>query len=142
MKENYLISIDGMIRQEDGETDTMRLLTRGGFAYRNGSFFITYKENVDTGYEGSTTTVKVENNDKVSMTRFGKAHSQLVIERGRRHVCHYESGYGSLSLGVAADEIENNLNPSGGEVMFSYTLDTGNNPLSFNQVKIKIQEKN
>ena len=142
MKEDYLISINGTIQQEDGETDSMQLLTHGGFAYRNGSFFITYKESEATGYEGSTTTVKVEKDSKVSMTRFGRAHSQLVIERGKRHVCHYESGYGSLSLGVAADEIENKLDANGGEVTFSYTLDTGSNTLSYNCVKIKIQEKN
>ena len=38
----------------------------------------------------------------VSMTRFGKTSSQLIIEKGIRHLCHYETGYGSISLGVAA----------------------------------------
>ena len=60
----------------------------------------------------------------VSMTRFGKTSSQLIIEKGIRHLCHYETGYGSISLGVAADVIEHNLLPDGGELQFSYTLDS------------------
>ena len=68
------------------------------------------------------------------------ARSTLIIEPGRRHVCHYDSGYGVLSLGVAADEILNGLTEQGGEVEFSYTLDTGSTQISYNKVKITVQE--
>jgi uncharacterized beta-barrel protein YwiB (DUF1934 family) len=139
MRENYLISIKGTMEQ-DGETDTVNLLTRGSFVHRNGKFFINYKESEATGYEGNTTTVKVEDKNKVSMLRHGDAPSQLVIELGRRHVCHYDSAHGSLSFGVAADEIENNLTEEGGDLMFSYTLDMGDSTFSRNQVKITVQE--
>ena len=62
---------------------------------------------------------------KVSMLRFGKQSSQLIIEKGTRHLCHYETGYGSVSLGVAADVIEQRLDENGGRLKFSYTLDSG-----------------
>ena len=139
MKENYLINIEGTIEQ-DGEADTISMMVRGDFARRNGNFFIRYKETENNGFEGNITTVKVEDDQKVSMLRHGATPSQLVIERGRRHVCHYESHIGSLSLGVAADEIENQLTEAGGNLLFSYTLDTGNSHLSHNQIKITVQE--
>ena len=53
------------------------------------------------------------------MTRFGKVPSQLVIEKGVRHICHYETGFGSVSLGVAADVIELDLTDAGGRRKFS-----------------------
>lgn len=139
MKEDYIINIEGTMEQ-DGETDTIQLTTRGSFSLRGGKYYICYKETEATGYDGSITTVKVEDEAKVSMLRSGPAHSRLIIERGKRHVCHYESGFGSMSLGVAADEIENNLTPKGGQLLFSYTLDTGQEQISHNQVKIKVQE--
>ena len=141
MKENYLINITGIMEQA-GDTDTVRLMTRGNFLRKGGSFFISYKESEATGYEGNITTVKVDEQGKVSMLRFGSSPSQLVIERGRRHVCHYDSGYGVLSLGVAADEIDNRLTDSGGNLTFSYTLDSGDSQISRNQVKITVQEAN
>ena len=62
---------------------------------------------------------------KVSMLRFGKVPSQLIVEKGTRHLCHYETGYGAVSLGVAADVIEHELTDHGGRLKFSYTLDSG-----------------
>lgn len=145
MRENYLIDIEGIMEQAgdaetESHTDTVRLMTKGSFVRRNGSFYISYKESEATGYDGNVTTVKVENGGKVSMLRYGTAPSQLVIEPGKRHVCHYDSGYGVLSLGVAADEIHNNLTEKGGELVFSYTLDSGEAQISRNEVKIKVQE--
>lgn len=138
MKEDYLITIRGTMEQ-DGGHDKVKLMTRGSFIRRNGSFFITYKETETTGYAGCVTTVKVEDSQKVSMLRFGPAPSQLIIEKGRRHVCHYETGYGSLSLGVAADEIESKLSDKGGTVRFSYLLDVDASNVSRNTVKITVK---
>lgn len=125
---------------QQGDVDTVRLMTRGSFTRRGGHFFIRYRESEATGYEGNITTVKVEDGNKVSMLRRGTTPSELVVERGRRHVCHYDSGYGVLSLGVAADEIDNALTEHGGQLTFSYTLDSGNAHLSHNQVVITVQE--
>lgn len=141
MKEDYLITIHGTMEQ-DGESDSVKLMTRGSFVKRNGSFFISYKETEATGYAGCVTTVKVEDSHKVSMLRFGPTPSQLVIEKGRRHVCHYETGHGSLSLGVAADEIRSRLSDEGGTVRFSYLLDMETAAVSRNIVKITVKPAN
>lgn len=139
MKDDYIINIEGEMEQEN-ECDSVSLMTRGRFVKRNGRFFITYMETEATGYEGNRTTVKVDAENKVTMLRHGPAPSRLVIECGRRHVCHYDTQWGSLSLGVAADEIQNNLTENGGELVFSYMLDTGETQLSRNKVKITVTE--
>ena len=120
MNEDFLIRIDGRMEQGD-ESDN--------------------KESQTTGYEGCTTTVKVAKDEsKVSLTRFGPAAGQLVVEKGTRHLCHYDTGYGALTLGVAADEIHSRLTDEGGEVEFSYTLDSDQNTiLSRNLVKISVK---
>ena len=127
MKEDYLITIHGTMEQ-DGESDSVKLMTRGSFVKRNGSFFISYKETEATGYAGCVTTVKVEDSHKVSMLRFGPAPSQLVIEKGRRH--------------VAADEIHSRLSDEGGTVRFSYLLDMDTAAVSRNIVKITVKPAN
>lgn len=126
LKEDYIIRIKSKIEQDD-DVSNIELMTRGSFVRKGGSFYITYAETETTGYEGCTTTVKVaEDESRVSMLRFGPAASQLLIERGRRHLCHYETGYGSMTMGVTADEIESHLNDKGGTVKFSYLLDADN----------------
>lgn len=125
MEENYLITIKGTMEQ-DGKSDTVELMTHGALVHKEGAYYIIYKETEATGYEGCTTTVKVADDArKVSMLRFGKVPSQLIVEKGTRHLCHYETGYGAVSLGVAADVIEHELTDHGGRLKFSYTLDSG-----------------
>lgn len=133
LKEDYIIRIKSRIEQrldepaaEEEKEEFVELMTRGSFVLKGGSYYVTYRETETTGYEGCTTTVKVaEDARKVSMLRFGKQSSQLIIEKGTRHLCHYETGYGSVSLGVAADVIEQRLDENGGSLKFSYTLDSG-----------------
>ena len=127
--ENFLIQVDG--RTEDVRSkeealpgDTMQLLTKGNLVLRNGSYFITYAETEATGFPGCTTTVKVgRDSRRVSMIRYGKASAHLVIEKGVRHLCHYDTGYGAMTLGVMADAIDCQLTEEGGTASFSYTLD-------------------
>lgn len=140
VEENYLITIKGTMEQS-GESDTVELMTRGNFVQRGQSYCIIYAETEATGYAGCTTVVRVTMDSKlVHMTRFGKNSSQLIIEKGIRHLCHYETAYGSISLGVAADVIEHNLTPDGGELQFSYTLDSGAETLiSRNSVHITVE---
>ena len=122
-KENYMIRVKSRIDQ-DGESQRVELTSRGQYHFRNGSYYITYKETADMGYEGCTVTIKVAaDSSKVTLLRFGKTNTQLVIERGRRNVCHYETGFGSLTLGVAADAIDCQLTEKGGLAVFSYILD-------------------
>lgn len=142
MKEDYLIQIKGTMETDDEQNDQVELMTRGSFTFKNGSYYIVYKETEATGYAGCTTTVKVaQDESRVSMMRFGDASSQLIIEKGVRHLCHYDVGPAALTLGVAADEIHNRLTDEGGEVEFSYTLDSDREVfLSRNRVRIQVQK--
>ena len=138
MNYNCLICIDGTLDQQ-GEQERIQLKPRGSFLRRGNSFFITYEETETTGYAGCTTTVKVAADEsRVAMLRFGPASSQLIIEKGVRHVCHYETGVGALTLGVAADEIRCQLTDAGGQAFFSYTLDDGTQELSRNLVEVTV----
>ena len=97
--ENYIIRIKSSIDQFDNEgvireadRDHIELMTRGSFTKKNGSYYISYKETQTIGFEGCTTTIKIaEDGSRVALLRFGRANSQLLIERDRRNLCHYET---------------------------------------------------
>ncbi len=139
IREDHLIKVLGT-QEGDGNKDSVSLVTKGEFVYRDGTFYITYKESDTTGFAGCTTTVKArDDGSRVSMIRFGPTPGQLTVEKGVRHICHYETGQGSLSLGLAADEIRCELNETGGELFFSYLLDFGAETLSKNSVRITVR---
>ena len=100
LKEEYIIRIKSRIDQDGQDLQEVELMTRGSFLLRNGSYYITYKETETTGYAGCVTTIKLAaDSSRVAMLRYGTARTQLIIEKGRRNLCHYETGYGSMTLG-------------------------------------------
>ncbi len=120
-------------------------MTRGSFTKKNGSYYISYKETQTIGFEGCTTTIKIaEDGSRVALLRFGRrANSQLLIEKGRRNLCHYETGYGSMTLGVTADEIECGLTEKGGTAKFGYLLDANSAELvSRNRLEVTVTHVN
>lgn len=139
IREDHLIHVEGI--QESGDVrDRISLVTKGEFVCRDRAYYITYRETEATGYAGCTTTVKAqEDGERVSMLRFGPAPSQLLLERGVRHICHYETGQGALSLGLCADEIVCDLSEDGGSLRFSYLVDMGEETLSKNSVHITVR---
>ena len=154
LKEDYIIRIKSRIEQrveepaETGEKEEfVELMTRGEFTLRGSSYYITYRETETTGYEGCTTTLKIAaDGSRVAMLRFGKnggASTQLLIEKGRRNLCHYETGYGSLTLGVTADEILCDLTEKGGTVRFAYLLDADSAEMvSRNRLEVTVTHVN
>ena len=149
--ENYIIRIKSSIDQFDnegvireGDRDHIELMTRGSFTKKNGSYYISYKETQTIGFEGCTTTIKIaEDGSRVALLRFGRANSQLLIERDRRNLCHYETEVGSLTLGVTGDGIDCKLTEKGGSAAFSYLLDADDARIvSRNTLEMTVQHVN
>ena len=122
------------------ESDVIEMMTTGRFYRKNKLYYISYEETEATGYEGCRTTLKVGPNDKVTMTRFGPSRSQLIVEQGVRHQCQYDTGYGTMTIGVMGESFESTLSDRGGLLRFGYTLDIEATVASENTVSITVKE--
>ncbi|MEA5050836.1 MAG: DUF1934 domain-containing protein [Oscillospiraceae bacterium] len=136
---NCVINIKGTQRA-DGDTDRLSLSTLGKFYKKDDDYYISYTETEATGYNGAVTTLRVEADRRVTMSRTGEAVSQLTLEKGRKHMCHYDTGFGSFMLGVRADTIENRLTDKGGRLRLRYALDLNATQLSENELDITVRE--
>lgn len=139
MKKDVLIKIKGT-QTINGEKDCIEIFTVGNFYKKNGTYYISYKESEDSGYNGIITTLKVEDSVKVTMLRSGASKSQLIIENGIRHQCHYDTGYGSMMIGISGNNILSRLNDQGGDVIFKYTMDINTSLASENEVYVNVEE--
>ncbi len=138
MKKNYLISISGK-QILDGEEGITELTTLGTYHKRNGNRYISYDEYQPDLPRSVKTTLKVEDGHRVTLIR-NQTSSRLILEKGRRHQCFYDIGFGSLMLGVFADRIDNELTDQGGRLSFHYTLDIDSSLTSLNEVQITVKE--
>lgn len=142
MKENYLITIDGVIEYPE-DTETISLTTVGSYYTKGDKRYICYRESESTGFEGCLTTVKAWE-DGVSITRFGSNDfkTNLTIQKGAVNLCNYETFMGSMMLDIDGVDVENRLNDEGGDLSFSYSLNAGGILISDNKVKVNIKEIN
>lgn len=140
MKKDVRITIKGT-QYIDDEKDFVELTTLGRFYRKNGVYYISYDESEATGFEGSKTTLKVEGSDRVTMSRVGEnINSELIIEKGQRHQCFYDTGYGAITLGISGDEIVSRINDTGGRLKVRYTLDINASNASVNELQVDVKE--
>lgn len=139
-QDKYMISIVGE-QCLDGETDKIEVMTSGKFMRKRDHYYIGYKEfSEDNPAEYYDNLIKVEENT-VTISRKGQMQTRLILEKGRRHQCIYQTIAGDFTIGVFTKTLTNNLTEKGGTLEVSYTLDFDTNLVSENRFYIKVEEK-
>lgn len=115
MKKDVIISIAGTQQYDDPQPDKVELVTSGRYYLRDGNYYISYHESELTGMEGTRTTLKVEPG-RVSITRTGSTHSQLVFVQGQRHNALYQTEYGPLNIATITELVHSSLSEEGGRL--------------------------
>lgn len=139
MNKNVIISLKGTQTSDSKERDVLELITEGKYYKKGHTYYITYKESEVTGMEGTTTTLKVDNG-VITLMRFGSVNSQFIFQKGQKHVCHYDTEYGTFTIGVYANEVDINVDDNGGEIKVDYQLEFGNNKSGINDFYMLIRE--
>lgn len=142
MKDSYLINIIG-IQELDGEKDKIEMTTTGNYMVKKDHIYIGYKEYDENDPKiSSSNIIKIENDDRVTIIRNGGNQTRLILEKGRRHQCHYRTVMGDLMIGVFADTISADLNENGGKLHVRYSLDFNSDFVSNNEFYIDIKPNN
>ncbi len=140
MDENYILSVCGR-QNVDGNTDKVELETSASYVMREGVRYISYKEyNPDSPLKHYRTTVKVGPHNVVTVIKGGEQNHQLILEKGERHKCEYNTPFGSLTLGVYTEDVDIRLDDSGGELTVRYSIDIESELASLNELTLKIKE--
>ena len=138
MKE-VLIDIKGTQRTGDGSTDSIEFTTVGKYYKYKNRYHLSYPEHITTGMKDVTTTLKV-GDDMVSLCRRGGANSELTVQRHKRHMCHYDTGYGLLSVGIFGKTVRSTLDDKGGKLYMRYTVDIDMGFQSENEIDVTVRE--
>ena len=122
MKREVILSIQGCQRYDDQEPEVIELVTAGTMEFRDGGWDICYQETELTGLAGVTTTFRVEPG-KVTLTRTGKLHSQMVFQEGQSHDSLYRMDFGALLMTVRANSVFFDIVPDGGVIDLTYEIE-------------------
>ncbi len=137
---DVIIDIKGT-QEVNGEEDVIEVTTVGKMNIINGKTYLKYEDSAATGIEGVSCVIKIDDeDDSVLMSRSGVFNSRMYIKSGQRHICHYETGQGTITLGIFGEVIRHSITKDGGELFMSYTLDVNYGMVSRNKVEISVRQ--
>jgi len=141
MKEDkeVIISVIGNQTGSTGEGTPLELVTEGKYYKEESGYKAVYKETKITGMDGTVTTVAISP-QKVVLTRAGSVNSQLIFEKGQRHVSHYDTIHGAFTIGVFTNTMRINVDEHGGELRIDYHLEVDNADAGMNDFHMIIRE--
>ncbi len=132
----------GIMRDALGtDDDCIDIYTEGELYVGDGKLELRYAEPEEvTGMGKSVTSITFteERRDIVTVTRGGDVYSALVLERGVRHTCAYNTEVMPLLVYTTAKRIENTLTASGGVIDMVYTVETRAGTAQYNRVTVTV----
>ena len=125
----------------DGETDGIEFTTEARYGFKDGEYFLSYREGqlFETN-EDVLTNIYIKSDNSIILQRTGSVKSRILIEKGKRNSSIYSLPYGQLTIGVFGEELNFNLNENGGSIQLSYNIDQELKLVSHNTVNITISE--
>lgn len=138
MKKDVLVIVTGMqISMDNPDGEEIEIITPGQYFEKNGKKYITYKETEISGSEGTTDTIKIEDN-KVTVMRHGTNSSHMIFQLGKKHMTHYNTPFGTLLLGMTTTSIHINMKEERGDIEVKYNLEVNHVLMGSNTLYIKI----
>lgn len=139
MQKSVIISVKGTQSNEHTDPNVIELVTEGKYYKKGNIYYVTYKESEVTGMEGTTTTLKIDDGI-VTLMRFGAVNSQFIFQQGQKHLSYYDTTHGAFTVGVLANEVNIDVDDSGGEISVGYELEIDNNKSGDNDFYMHIRE--
>ena len=135
-----VLDIKSVIKQIDGEENTIEMMTEGELFEKNKSIFLIYYESEVSGMEGSKTMLKISD-DTVTMTRFGSTTSKIVFDQAHPMKLVYKTPYGNFNMTVKTSALESSfdLEKLSGYIKVDYEMTLESLSNSINHLEIKIR---
>lgn len=120
------------------ETQTLEVTAVGQWMQKNGTWFLKYDETCEDDIVH--TVISLRPNDAVHITRTGNRNSRLLIEPGKRYLCHYDTDIGMFDIGVSGTAVQTDLRENGGKIHLEYSVDINAEFVSKNVIDMYIRE--
>ena len=104
MTKNVLITVQGMQINLNG-SDNVEVTTVGNYYYKNGKHYIYYEEILDCTEPPIKNWIKIYD-QKVEVCKRGASNVQMFFETGKKSTSLYKTPFGTIEIGICAQEIE------------------------------------
>lgn len=122
------------------EKDKIEMTTVATLEQTESSYIVNYTEEQEPPDKPVKVCVNISKDEKrVEMARTGAVDTMLIIEKSNRNLCHYNTEYGDILMGISAHSIDTSFDENGGSFVFSYDIDFNGALASKNEVRLNFK---
>lgn len=122
----------------EGDENSMELISEGEYEYSPEQSRLGYLESSLTGMEGTETSFNITR-DSVMLKREGTVTSEMLFEKGKKHISLYGTPYGVSTLSVFTRLLSVDIGENGGKMRIGYELGVENTKISDNEFIIEFK---
>lgn len=128
MTEDIILSIKGLQMLTGGDDqhqdEPVEVITKASYKEIKGKHYIKYNEVVE-GQSGMVENLIKINEDSLEVTKRGLVNVHMIFEQNKKNVTYYDTPFGNLLVGIAATNIDFEMNADKNEMNMTvdYVLD-------------------
>jgi len=135
-----VIKVTGFQNLQDGEDDSIELVTDGVYMRIAEGYAVKYMESELTGLNGTTTTVEIKR-DAVSVERRGTLNMRMDFKEGEKTRFLYDTQFGAATLCFETRKIVSAFNENGGDLSIDYVVNMEHAVVGKNKLSMSVRPR-
>ena len=141
MKEKVFVKVKGLqIANCQEEEDIIEVINVGRYRIINGSEYVKYDEVYEESTQKSTNTIKISEKC-VEITKKGLVTAHMSFVEGEKTMTFYDTPYGSIYLGIFAQNIQIERDEDDIRISIDYSIDMNYEKVADSHIDIEISSK-
>lgn len=141
MKEKVFVKVKGLqFANGQEEEDIIEVINVGRYRIINGSEYVKYDEVYEESTQKSTNTIKISEKC-VEITKKGLVTAHMSFVEGEKTMTFYDTPYGSIYLGIFAQDIQIERDEDDIRISIDYSIDMNYEKVADSHIDIEITSK-
>ena len=141
MKEKVFVKVKGLqFANGQEEEDIIEVINVGRYRIINGSEYVKYDEVYEESTQKSTNTIKISEKC-VEITKKGLVTAHMSFVEGEKTMTFYDTPYGSIYLGIFAQNIQIERDEDDIRISIDYSIDMNYEKVADSHIDIEISSK-
>ena len=141
MKEKVFVKVKGLqFANGQEEEDIIEVINVGRYRIINGSEYVKYDEVYEESTQKSTNTIKISEKC-VEITKKGLVTAHMSFVEGEKTMTFYDTPYGSIYLGIFAQNIQIERDEDDIRISIYYSIDMNYEKVADSHIDIEISSK-
>ena len=141
MKEKVFVKVKGLqFANGQEDEDIIEVINVGRYRIINGSEYVKYDEVYEESTQKSTNTIKISEKC-VEITKKGLVTAHMSFVEGEKTMTFYDTPYGSIYLGIFAQNIQIERDEDDIRISIQYSIDMNYEKVADSHIDIEISSK-